>query len=125
MTSNFHEFAQIIKAEAEKSIKKELSKMPFLELGLRIFMPLTVNIITDRGVASLTILKDANVQLDEHISSNPDVTIQADFETLKSLYQLHDRNNFAQAEKEGKISVTSHNWKGQQAEVKLRELFGS
>lgn len=125
MISNFNEFAQIIKAEAEKSIKKELSKMPFLELGLRIFMPLTVNIVTNQGAVSLTILKDANVQLEKHLSSNPDISIQADFETLKNLYQLHDRNNFAQAEKEGKISVTSHNWKGQQAEAKLRELFGS
>lgn len=125
MTSDFHKFAQDIKAEAEKAIKAELSKMPFLELGLRIFMPLTINIVADQEAISLIFLKDATVQLDEHPSSNPDIAIQADFETLRSLYQARDRNQFAQAEKDGKIKITSHSWKGQQGETRIRELFSS
>jgi hypothetical protein len=124
MANIFHEFAENIRAEAEKSIKTELSKMPFLEIGLRIFMPLTINVVTDQGAVSLTILKDAKVELDEHLSTSPDVTIDGNFETLRSLYQSHDRNLFAQAEKDGKIKVISHSWKGQQAETRLRELFG-
>ncbi|NWG10954.1 hypothetical protein HXY33_04295 [Candidatus Bathyarchaeota archaeon] len=125
MTNDIHKFAQEIRAEAEKAIKIELSKMPFLELGLRIFMPLTINIVADQQAVSLTFLKDGNVQLDEHVSANPDIVIQADFETLKSLYHTRDRNHFAQAEKDGKIKITSHSWKGQQGETRIRELFSS
>jgi hypothetical protein len=125
MADDFHEFAQEIRAEAEKAIRTELSKMPFLELGLRIFMPLIVNIAADEQAVSLTFLKDGNVQLDYSVSENPDIIIQADLATLKSLYQTRDRNQFAQAEKDGKIKITSHTWKGQQGETRIRELFSS
>jgi len=125
MANDFHKFAQEIRAEAEKAIKTELSKMPFLELGLRIFMPLIINIVTDQQAVSLTFLKDGNVQLDDSVSANPDIVIQADFEMLKSLYQARDRYQFAQAERDGKIKITSHSWKGQQGETKIRELFSS
>jgi hypothetical protein len=123
MADDFRKFAEDIRAHAENSIKSELSKSSFLELGFRIFMPLIVSIVTDHGAVSLTISKDGSVRLGESVSANPDVTIEADFETLRSLYQSRDKNLFSQAENDGKIKMTSHGWKGQQAETRLRQLF--
>lgn len=125
MVSSFHKFAEEFRAEAENAIKVELSKRSLLErVGFTFFMPLTVNVITDQGAISLTILKDGAVQLSEYLPSNPDNTIQASFETLKDLYYSRDRNQFSQAEKEERIKITSNSLKGQQAERKLRELLG-
>jgi len=125
MASNFYEFAEEIRTEAENAIKSELSRRSFLErTGFRIFMPLTVNVVTDQGAVSLTILKDGTVKLSEHLTSSPDTTIQANFETLIGLYHSRDRNHFIQAERERRIKITSHSYKGKQAERKLRELLG-
>jgi hypothetical protein len=54
MLSSFQELVEKIRIEAEKKIKAELSKRSRLELfGFRLFMPLTVNIVTDRSVKSV------------------------------------------------------------------------
>ena len=98
MVSSFYKFAEQIRREAESKNKSELSRRSFLErAGFWIFMPLTVNIVTNQGSASLTIIfKDGTIQLNRYLSSNPDNTIQADFETLISLYHSRDRNQFIQ-----------------------------
>lgn len=125
MLSSFQKFAEKFKIEVERAIKAELSKRSFLErIGFRIFTPLTVNIVTNQGAASLTVLQDGSVQLSQHLSPNPDSTIQADFETLEDIYSKRDRTRFNQAEAEGRIKITSYSPKGQQAERKLRELLG-
>ena len=125
MVSNFYEFAEEIRTEAEDAIKSELSRRSFLErAGFRIFMPLTVNIVTDQGAVSLTIFKNGTVKLSKYLTSSPDTTIQANFETLIGLYHSRDRNHFIRAEREGRIKITSHSYKGKQAERKLRELLG-
>jgi len=125
MVSGFYEFAEELRTEAENAIKSELSRRSFLErAGFRMFMPLTVNIVTDQGAAALTIFKDGTIQLSMYLSSSPDSTIKADFETLIGLYHSRDRDQFVQAEREGRIKITSRSWKGQQAERKLRELLG-
>ena len=125
MVSNFNKFAEEIKTEIENAIKSGLPRRSFLEcVGFWMFMPLTVNIVTDQGTISLTILKDGTIQLGRFLSSSPDNTIQASFETVKDLYYSRDRNQFNQAEKDGRIKISSHSWKGQQAERKLRELLG-
>ena len=125
MTSNLFKFAEKLRIEAENGIKAELSRRSFLErVGFGLIMPLKVNVVTDQGAVSLTILKDGTVQLSEYLSSNPDNVVQASFETLENLYRTRDRNEFARAEIEGKIRITSKGLKGQQAEGKLRELLG-
>lgn len=125
MVSSFYEFAEKIRTEAENAIKSELSRKSFLECaGFWIFMPLTVNIVTDQGSVSLTIFKDGTIQMSRNLSSSPDNTIQADFGTLSGLYHSRDRNQFVGAERQGRIKIISHGWKGQQAERKLRELLG-
>lgn len=125
MGTSFYKFAEEIRTEAENTIKSELSRISLLErAGFWMFMPLTVNIVTDQGVVSLTILKDGTIQLGEYLSSNADNTIQANFETLRDLYQSRDRNQFTRAEMQGEIKISSHSLKGQQAERKLRGLLG-
>ena len=125
MVSNFYEFAEELRTEAENTIKSELSRRSFLErAGFRIFMPLTVNIVTDQGAVSLTIFKDGTIQLRRDISSSPDNIMKANFETLIGLWHSRDRNQFVQAEREGRIKITSRSYRGQQAERKLRELLG-
>ncbi len=125
MESGFYEFAEELRTEAENAIKSELSRRSFLErAGFRIFMPLTVNIVTDQGAVSLTIFKDGTIQLSRYLSSSPDNTVQANSETLVGLYHSRDRIQFVQAEREGRIKITSRGYKGQQAERKLRELLG-
>ena len=125
MTNIFYEFVEKLRIEAESIIKSELSRRSFLErVGFGFFMPLIVNVVTDQGSVSLSFLKDGSVQRRKSLSSNPDAIIQADFETLKKLYSSRDRNQFVQAEREGKIRITSNSWKGQQAESKIRELLG-
>lgn len=125
MVNSFYKFAEEFKIEAENAIKAELSRRTLLErFGFGFFMPLKVNVVTDQGAVSLTILEDGTVQLSEHLSTNPDNTIQANFETLKGLYHSRDRNQFIRAEIEGRIKITSRSLKGQQAERKLRELLG-
>lgn len=124
MISSFQELVEKIRIEAEKTIKAELSKRSWLErTGFKLFMPLTVNIVTDQGAACLTILGDGAVQLSEHLPSNPDTTIQARFEMLAHLYIERDKGQFTRAEEEGSIKITSHSAKGRQAERQLRELL--
>ena len=125
MVSNFYEFAEEIRIEAENAIKSELSRRSFLErAGFRIFMPLTVNVVTDQGAVSLKIFKNGTIRLSRYLPSRPDNSIQTNFETLRSLYHSRDRNHFIQAEREGKIKITSRSYKGKQAERRLRELLG-
>lgn len=126
MIGSFRELVEKIRIEAEETIKAELSRRSWLErTGFKLFMPLTVNIVTDQGAACLTILGDGVVHLSEHLPSDPDATIQASFETLAHLYVDRDRGQFAQAEEEGSIKITSYSAKGRQAERQLRELLGS
>jgi len=125
MTGNFYEFVERFRAEAEKAIKAELSRRSFFERAIIwVFMPLTVNVVTNDGKVSLSFLKDGSVQLRKRLYSNPNIVIQADFEMLKELYSSRNRGQFVQAEREGKIGITSKDLKGQQAEKKIRELLG-
>ena len=125
MEGNFTEFAEKISVEIEKAIKSELSKRSIIErIGYAMFMPLTINIITEEGSASLVVLKDGIVRLRNQCSSAPDITLQSNFRTLTSLYNTRSPNRFVQAEEQGKIKIISNSWKGRQAERKLRELLG-
>ena len=125
MPNDFYRFAEEFSTEVENAIKAELSRRSIFErIGFGVFMPLTINVIADQGAVSLTVLKDGAVQVSEHLPSNPDILIQANFETLRSLFYSRDKIQFVQAEKEKKIKITSSSEKGQQAERKIRELLG-
>jgi hypothetical protein len=123
MTNNFQEFAEKLRTELERGLKAELSKTLLGGIVFRAFMPLTVNINTNQGIASLTILHNGAVQLDQKLSSNPDTVVHADFEALQEIYRGRDRAQFTRAEADGRIKIISCTSKGQQAERKLRELL--
>jgi len=126
MSIEFYEFIERLRIEAEKAIKAELSRRTVIErVGFGLFMPLTINIITDAGSASLVFLNDGSVQCKKNLSTNPNNVIQADFGTLKELYSSRNKSQFIRAEREGKIKITNNDLKGQQAERKIRELLGS
>ena len=120
MTNGFYSFAQILKAEFESKIKVELSRN--FRLGL--FLPLTLNFTTNQGNGCLTIMKDGSIQLNQNLSSSPNIAVNADFETLKNLYYSRDRNQFMRAETDGKIRITSYGGKGKMAERRIRKLLG-
>jgi hypothetical protein len=126
MSNEFNEFIERLKDEAEKAIKKELTKRSFFErIVFAGIMPLIVNIITDKGSCSLSFLNDGSIQYRKNPFPNPNNVIQADFETLKKLYSIRNKEQFFLAEREGKIRITSSGLKGQQAERKIRDLLSS
>lgn len=120
MVDDFYSLIERIKSD----IELELSKRSLIEqIALRIYMPLTINLILDLGSASLTILKDFSISLSREPSQAPDNTIHATFETLRSLYYSPDQEKFLRAERKGRIRIVSHTSKGRVAEKKLRELL--
>ena len=118
-------FMEKIREAFEKGLDDELSKRSFVERALfQMVMPLIINLSTDLGGASLTVLKEGKVKLDSKHFDTPDVSIEADFETLKRLYESRDKNAFHQAEANGQIKINAYTFKGQQTEQRLRELLG-
>lgn len=112
---------------AETRIKQELSGP--LNLGKRFLydsiMPLHVNITADSQECCLEFLQGGNILLHPSSLSGPDVTVKGDFETLRNALIQRSSSVFEEAERNGKISVAGHTWKGQQAMEKVRELLGS
>jgi len=127
MSADFDELLSRIRREAEDGIKYELSRRSFIDRGVfQMFMPLTIDINTDAGNASMSILKDGTIYLERGLSRsrNPDITLRADFGLLKELYDSRDSDVFREAERQGRIEIRGHTSKGRRAEAKLRELSG-
>lgn len=118
-------FMEKIREAFERGLEAELSKRSFVERAMfQMVMPLIINLSTNLGGASLTVLKEVKVKLDSNLSDTPDVSIEADFKTLTRLFESRDRNGFRQAEANGQIKINAYTFKGQQTEQKLRELIG-
>lgn len=116
-----------LRALAESRIKQELSGP--LNIGKRFLydtiMPLHVNIAAGSQNCCLKFLPGGNIQLRRVSAPNPDVSVKADFETLRSVIVQRSSRVFEAAERNGEVSVAGHTWKGQQAMQKVRELLGS
>ena len=125
MSTDFDGLLSRMREEAEGGIKSELSRRNFIDRSIfHMFMPLAIDIITDAGNASMTILKDGTIDLKRNPSRNPDITLRADFDSLNELYNFRDSEGFRAAEKQGRIKILSHTTKGRQAEARLREWLG-
>ena len=127
MSADFDELLSRIRREAEDGIKYELSRRSFIDRGVfRMFMPLTIEIITDAGHASMSISKDGAIDLGRglHRPRNPDITIRTDFGLLHELYNSRDSDLFRDSERRGRIEIRGNRAKGRRAEAKLRELLG-
>jgi hypothetical protein len=123
--TSFIEFAERVREEAQARIKSELARRSFVErMAFSFLTPLTANLLTNQGDGSIIIHGDGSVLVGSGLSSSPDVTVRADFDTLLHLYSSRSREQFLKAESENRISVEGHTLKGNQAKGKLRELLG-
>jgi hypothetical protein len=87
--------------------------------------PIRLNIRADSQEYHLEFLPGGQVQLHNHLASNPDVTVKGELESLRDSILQRSSRVFEEAERSGRIAVTSQSWKGQQAMQKVKELFKS
>jgi len=116
-----------LRAQIESGIRKELSGP--LNAGKRFIYdsitPIHLNIIGDSQECNLEFLAGGNVQLHTGLDSNADVTVKGDLASLRDAILQKSRRVFEEAESSGRIVVTSHSWKGEQAMQRVRELLSS
>ncbi len=123
MEAKFKEFLEKFRAEAEKSLKAEVSSMGTVQRTLmQAFLPIWINFVTNAGKACLVVQKSFDITIEEP-SSSPDVLIEGDFETFLELFEKKDPQLLRKAEQEGKIKMTYYNFKGQQALTRVREYL--
>jgi len=116
-----------LRAEIESRIREELSG--YSNAGKRILYdmvtPIYLNIIGDSQECNLEFLAGGSVQLRTGLSTNPDVTVKGEMASLRDAVLQRSSSAFNEAERDGRIVVTGHTWKGQQAIQKVKELLTS
>lgn len=116
-----------LRAEIESRIREELSG--YSNAGRRILYdmvtPIYLNIIADSQECNFEFLAGGSIQLSSGLSSNPDVSVKGDLASLRNAVLARDGRVFEEAEREGRIVVTGHTWKGRQVMQKVRELLAS
>ena len=114
-----------LRAEIENRIREELSGPS--NVGKRILFdmvtPIYLNMIGDSQECNLEFLAGGSVQLRTGSSSNPDVTVKGDLASFRDAVLQRSSRAFIEGERDGRIVVTGHTWKGQQAIKKVRELL--
>lgn len=115
-----------LRPQIENGIRKELSGP--LNVGKRFIYdsitPIHLNIVGDSQECNLEFLAGGEVQLHTGMDSDPDVTVKGDLPSLRKAILQKNSSVFEEAERTGKIVVTCHTWKGQQAMQKVRQLLG-
>jgi len=86
-------------------------------------MPIHLNITGDSQECNLEFLPGGNVKLNSGLASNPDVSLKGDLSSLSEVIVQRSSRLFEEAEQSGKIVITSHSWKGEQAIQRVRELL--
>jgi len=114
-----------IRARLEEKIKRQLSGLQGFVLGpiYNSMMPLHVEISLQPEVSEFVFLERGAVELTRGHSSNPDVCIESDPQTLMSLFQNPSTELFKDLERENKIRITSVTRKGQNAEGYIRRYL--
>jgi len=124
---NLSEILSQLRAEVESRIRKELSG--YSNAGKRILYgmvtPIYLDITGDSQECNLEFLANGSVRLCPGLSSNPDVTVKGDLASLRDAVLQRSSRAFNEAERDGRLIVTAHTWKGQQAVEKVRELLTS
>jgi hypothetical protein len=87
--------------------------------------PIYLNITGDSQECNLEFLAGGRVQLHAGLNSKPDVTAKGDLASLREVILQRSDRVFEEAERSGKITVTGHTWKGQQAIQRVREFLNS
>jgi hypothetical protein len=116
-----------LRAEVESRIREEISGPS--NTGKRFIYdavtPIRLNITSDSQRCNLEFLPGGFVHLNEGLVASPDVSVSGDSTILAEVILRRSKRAFEEAERNGKIIVTSHTWKGGQAIRRVRELLSS
>jgi hypothetical protein len=110
----------------EEKIKRQLSGLQgFVAKPIyNSLMPLHVEMLTDPEAFELVFLNDGDIELKRGQSSDPDVRIESDAQTLRSLFQNPNPELFKDLEKQNRIRITALTRKGRDAEAYIRRYLG-
>lgn len=116
-----------VRTQLEEKIKRELSGMKGIVAKpiYNSFMPLHLEMLTEPEAFELVFLQDGNVELQHGRSSNPDLRIESDVQTLRNLFQSPDPELFKNLEEKKRITITALTKKGRDAEAYIRHHLTS
>ena len=114
-----------VRTRLQEKIKQQLSGLQGFVVRpiYNSLMPLHVEMFTDPEAFGLVFLKDGNVELKHGQSSNPDVRIESDVQTLRVLFQNPGAELFKDLEKQNRIRITALTRKGRDAETYIRRYL--
>ena len=114
-----------IRSRLEEKIKRQISGLGGFVMRpvYNSMMPLHVEGSLAPKVFELVFLEDGIVELKKGSSSNVDVRIESDPETIISLYQNPSTELLNQLERQGKIRISSLTKKGKDAEGYIRNYL--
>jgi hypothetical protein len=116
-----------VRMQLEEKVKRQLSDLQGFVVRpiYNSLMPLHVEVLTSPEAYDLVFLKDGNIELKHAQSSNPDVRIESDAQTLASLFQNPRADLFKDLEKQNRIRITALTKKGRNAEAYIRRYLSS
>ena len=114
-----------VRMRLEEKIKRQLSDLQGFVVRpiYNSLMPLHVEMLANPEAFELVFLKDGNVELKDGQSSNPDVRIESDAQTLRGLFQNASSELFKDLESRNGIRITALTRKGRDAEAYIRRYL--
>jgi len=114
-----------VRTQLEAKIKRQLSGLQGLVAKplYNSLMPLHLVLLTDPGAFELVFLNDGDVELKHGQSSNVDVRIESDAQTLRNLFQNPSAELFKDLEEQKRIRITALTKKGRDAEAYIRHYL--
>jgi hypothetical protein len=114
-----------VRIQLEAKVKRQLSGLQGFVVKpiYNSLMPLHVEILTDPEAFVLVFLNDGDIELKHGQSSNPDVRIESDAQTLGNLFQTPGAELFNDLEKQNRIRITAITKKGRDAEAYIRRYL--
>jgi hypothetical protein len=114
-----------VRIQLETKVKRQLSGLQGFVVKpiYNSLMPLHVEILTDPEAFALVFLNDGDIELKHGQSSNPDVRIESDAQTLGNLFQTPGAELFNDLEKQNRIRITALTKKGRDAEAYIRRYL--
>jgi hypothetical protein len=116
-----------LRAEVESRIRDEISGP--LNAGKRFIYdavtPIRLNITSESQKCNLEFLPGGFVHLNVGLVASPDVSVTGDSTSLAQVILRRSKQAFEEAERNGKIVVITHTWKGGQVLRRVRELLSS
>ena len=119
---SIEELLSQVRSQLEEKIKRQLSGLKgFVAKPIyNSLMPLHVEMLTDPETFELIFLNDGDIELRRGQSSNPDVRMESDAQTLGNLFQDPSAELFKDMEKQNRIRITALTKNGRAAESYIR-----